>query len=94
MEKQLHALVEQKQGLQNTLEQKISRMQDQIEQHRQVLVVRGDRISSLDSELKQREHESNRKITDLMTLTNDKNAVITQVSMSASLSPLSQPCSL
>lgn len=79
MEKQLHALVEQKERMQSTLEQKIGRLEDQLEQHRQVMIVRGERINTLDTELKQRESESNRKINDLMTLTNDKTAIITQV---------------
>lgn len=79
VEKQLHALVEQKERMQSTLEQKIGRLEDQLEQHRQVMIVRGERINTLDTELKQRESESNRKINDLMTLTNDKTAIITQV---------------
>lgn len=80
MEKQLTTLVEQKQGLLNKLEQKVTRLEEQLEQHRQVLIVRGERINTLDTEMKQRENESNRKITELMTLTNDKNSVINQVS--------------
>lgn len=85
VERQLTALVEQKQGLLNKLEQKVTRLEEQLEQHRQVLIVRGERIIHLDSELKQRENESNRKITELVTLANDKNTVISQVS------PLSFP---
>lgn len=87
VERQLTALVEQKQGLLNKLEQKVTRLEEQLEQHRQVLIVRGERIIHLDSELKQRENESNRKITELVTLANDKNTVISQVS------PLSSPLS-
>lgn len=94
VEKQLHALLEQKQGLLSTLEKKLSKMEDQTEQQRQMIAGRGVRIDTLDSELKKREHENIRKINDLMTLTNDKNAQITQVSMSPTHSPLSLPKSL
>lgn len=80
MERQLTTVVEQKQGLLNKLEQKVTRLEEQLEQHRQVLIVRGERINSLDTELKQRENESNRRITELINLTNDKNSIISQVS--------------
>lgn len=96
VERQLTALVEQKQGLLNKLEQKVTRLEEQLEQHRQVLIVRGERIIHLDTELKQRENESNRKITELVTLANDKNTVISQVSLlfSSVISCFSCCCSL
>lgn len=78
-EQTLRNELELKQEALRKAELKIGRLEEQIEHHRQVLAVRGERINYLDQEMKQREQESNRKINEIMSQTSDKNTLITQV---------------
>lgn len=74
----LRSQLEQKQEELNKVELKVSRLEEQNEHHRQVLAVRGERINYLDQEMKHRELESNRKLSEIMAQTSDKNTLITQ----------------
>ncbi|KAL7736319.1 hypothetical protein ACLKA6_014794 [Drosophila palustris] len=79
-EKQLREELERRRELQSKAESKVSRLEESIEYHRQVLAVRGERINYLDREMKQREQESNRKLNEVMAQASDKNTIITQIS--------------
>ncbi|XP_064538020.1 myosin-11 isoform X2 [Drosophila montana] len=79
-EQSLRNELELKQEALRKAELKMGRLEEQIEHHRQVLAVRGERINYLDQEMKQREQESNRKINEIMSQTSDKNTLITQIS--------------
>ncbi|XP_017835896.1 median body protein isoform X2 [Drosophila busckii] len=73
--------LEQQQALEQLIlsESKLHKLEEQIEHHRQVLAVRGERIHFLDQELKQREEAANRKISEMMGQASDKNTIITQI---------------
>ncbi|XP_034478840.1 putative leucine-rich repeat-containing protein DDB_G0290503 isoform X2 [Drosophila innubila] len=78
-EKQLRDELERRRELQTKAELKVSRLEESVEYHRQVLAVRGERINYLDREMKQREQESNRKLNEVMSQASDKNTIITQI---------------